>query len=114
MDTRRILVDLRAHRDSLTRAIAALEALSRPMAESGKAYRALSSPKAVQPKPGGRISPEGMARIIAATKARWARVRAAKSSAAERRTISAAGRKAMSEASKRRWAAYRKGAGLAA
>jgi hypothetical protein len=26
----------------------------------------------------GKISPEGMARIIAATKARWAKVRAAK------------------------------------
>jgi hypothetical protein len=106
MDTTQILADLRAERGRLDLAITALEALN----GSGMPIPA-APPKAAPAKSGGRISPEGMARIIAATKARWARVRAEKAAGAARRKITAAGRKAMSEASKRRWAAHRKSAG---
>ena len=106
MDTKQILTDLRAERDRLSHAITALEALN----SSTLTFSATSGKITVsRAKSGRRISPEGMARIIAATKARWARVRAGKAPAAGHRQISAAGRKAMSEASKRRWAAHRKG-----
>ena len=124
MDTNQILTDLRAHRDRLDKAIAALELLGggndlpTPLGRPGPrtltpASTVASAAPAAQGK--RRISPEGMARIVAATKARWARVRAAtKAPGAGRRVLSAAARKAMSEASKRRWAAHTKGAAVAA
>ena len=154
MDTNRILADLRSHRDRLTQAITALEALDGSVAAEPKHVTPSRKPTAAAAapsKPASRISPEGMARIIAATKARWARVRAGKASNSRRRRSSAAApskptsrispegmariiaatkarwarvragkapnsrhrlstaaRKAMSEASKRRWAAHRK------
>jgi hypothetical protein len=119
MDTAPILADLRSQRERLDQAIAALEGLEKPA--SPKEGAAISSPSRRKPvaiaapaKSGSRISPEGMARIIAATKARWARVRAAKASAAKGsitavgRTLSPAARKRMSEAVTKRWAAARK------
>jgi len=118
MDTIRIIADLRSHRDRLDQAITALEALN-GISTPGTA---VAAPVIKSAKPGSRISPEGMARIIAATKARWARVRAAKSAgttakraplamkktAAGGHTMSPAARKRISEAAKKRWAARKK------
>jgi len=118
MDTTQILADLRSQRDRLDQAIAALEGLgTAAVPEKGPAVpsplRRKPAATAAPAKSGSRISPEGMARIIAATKARWARVRAAKAAAAKGRgaggrRLSPAARKRMSEAVKKRWAAAKK------
>ena len=82
-----------------------------------------SSPSANNTAPRGRprkrhLSPEGRARIIAATKKRWAAQRAAHGRNAKagtatagkrkRRKLSAEARKKMSEAGKKRWASRKK------
>jgi len=109
MDTEQILTDLRAERDRIEQAIAALERLD-----------STSTPKPGRPKGGttfefeanktgrGRhISAAGRARIAAAAKARWARVKAAKPAKAGRR-MSAAGRRRIAEAAKKMWARRKK------
>jgi len=68
-----------------------------------------------------KISPEGLARIIAAQKKRWGKARAGrKASAAPKKAvakkkggITAAGREKLSAAMKARWAARKAGAGPA-
>jgi hypothetical protein len=62
----------------------------------------------------GQMSPEGRARLVAAQKARWAKIKAgaaSKSPAApapvKKFTMSAAAKKAISRAAKARWAAIR-------
>ena len=70
------------------------------------------NPQPLPPKAGGRhMSAAGRARIAAAARARWAKVRAAKSEAAAkpavkvtRRTMSSAARVKIAAAAKRRWA----------
>jgi hypothetical protein len=61
----------------------------------------------------GQMSPEGRARLVAAQKARWAKIKAAASKSpaatapAKRFTMSEAAKKAISRAAKARWAAIR-------
>ena len=82
-----------------------LQGISAALAAFGKTYG----------KPAGtrrRISAAGMARIVAAQRARWARVRASKNqsrngAAAPKRAISAAARKRMAVAQRARWAKVR-------
>ena len=64
-----------------------------------------AEPEARQGK--GAMSPEGRARLVAAQKARWAKVRAAKGAtapSAPKRQYSAAGRARLAEIAKARWA----------
>jgi hypothetical protein len=82
-----------------------LQGISAALAAFGKTYG----------KPTGtrrRISAAGRARIVAAQKARWARVKASKNqgrngAAAPKRVISAAARKRMAVAQRARWARVR-------
>jgi hypothetical protein len=109
MDTKGILADLRAERDRIDRAIAALEAIGAD---------AMIKPQS-QPAPmknrGRRLTPAGRKRISAMMKARWAARRKAASKPAPkqtsgRRTMSPAARKKIAEAQRKRWAAQRKAA----
>ena len=117
MDTTKILTDLRAERDRLDQAIAALEGLSGSSSLGGEhdlpTPASLPTAALALAKPGRNISPEGRARIAAAARARWAKQNAAKSTGAGR-NISAAGRKRIAEAAKKMWAERRKGAKPAA
>jgi hypothetical protein len=68
-------------------------------------------PAAKQPPANGRrkrkISAAGIARIVAATKARWARIRAEKAGGAvqkRKRRMSAAGRARLAASARARWA----------
>ena len=70
MDTTRILADLRADRDRIERAIAAIEALDK---EGSSTTRAARPSGASSPARGRRrMSPAARKRIAAAMKARWA------------------------------------------
>lgn len=82
METRSILAELRAERDRVDKAIAALEALegaSAPAttARRGRPPKSASAPTVAQPKPArdGRrvISQEGRKRIAEAARRRWAK-----------------------------------------
>ncbi len=130
MDTRKILTDLRAQRDRLNQAIAALESLnasaSAPGVSKSAAKTAIAATlKSARSAPAGKrvISEEARQRMAEAQRKRWAKkkraVKAAAVSAAEKPAkattkkapknsktgISAAGRKRISEAAKARWAA---------
>jgi hypothetical protein len=123
MDTTQILNDLRTELSRIDQAIAALESLNGTGAPA--ATPAATAAAAVAPTKGKRrISPEGMARIVAATKARWARLRrakaagagakrkgaavAAKAAPAGARRLSPAAKKRLSELAKARWAKAKK------
>lgn len=114
MDTRKIIVDLKAERDRINQAIAALESLDgTAAARSGAtAVAAKNAPK----QPGRRgLTPAGRRKLSAMMKARWAarRKQTAKPAAKQskgRRTMSAAARKKIAEAQRARWAARKKAA----
>jgi hypothetical protein len=131
MDTTKILTDLRAQRDRLNQAIAALESLnasaSAPQASKSAAKTAIAATlKSARSAPAGKrvISEEARQRMAEAQRKRWAKKkRAVKAAAvltaekpakaANKKTttkkvktgITAAGRKRISEAAKARWAA---------
>jgi hypothetical protein len=103
MDTRTILVDLKAELNRINQAIAALESL-----DSTATAAPTSAARAVPKKRG--LTPAGRKRLSAMMKARWAarRKQAAKPAprkASVRRTMSAAARKKIAEAQRKRWAA---------
>lgn len=118
MDTNRILADLRAERERLDQAIAALEALTPggTIVRRGRPAKAA----AVKATRGGRrqISAAGRARIAEAAKKMWERrkrkagagKKSASTKAAPVRKMSEAARKRISEAAKKRWAAQKKAA----
>ena len=112
MDLRPVLQQLRAELNRITTAISALESADGTPAPA-------EAPVAAAPKK-RRLSAAGKRRIIAATKARWARIRAEQSAGAAKaapgkklppqpktakRVLSAAARKRISLAAKARWAA---------
>ena len=109
MDTSKILADLRAERDQINQAIAALESLG------GTGAAAKSTPKAakaasVKAKPKGKkhvISAAGRNRIAEAARKRWAAVRSAKTAPVASRASKRA-RKPMSAAPKQKPAAAAK------
>jgi hypothetical protein len=121
MDTQRILIDLRAERDRINQAIAALEALD---STAAPASRPMQPPQAAPRPRGGKRTMSAAARqkISEAAKRRWAKQKAqaakpkvtAKQTApkptAAKRTISAAGRKRIAEAAKKMWAERKKAA----
>jgi hypothetical protein len=140
MSTDHILVLLLVERDKLTAAIEALQGPTTTEQSPGPGRKAVlpsvepdsKAPATVGPTaPAKRkMSAAGRRAIIAATKKRWAAVRAAKATAAasapvaatpkaaparttvpvKKGGLTAAGRKALSIAMKRRWAARKKAA----
>jgi hypothetical protein len=108
MDTRTILIDLKAELNRITKAISALESLD------GTATVTIPGSKAgpTQAKK-RRLTPAGRRRLSAMMKARWAARRKAAAKPAPkatsgRRVVSAASRKKMADAQKARWAAVKK------
>jgi hypothetical protein len=110
MNTASILNQLREERARLDAAINALEQLDgtptrKPGRPKGGAAFEFGANKPT--RRGRHLSAAGRARIAAAAKARWARVKAEKPVKAGRR-ISAAGRRRIAEAAKRTWARRRR------
>jgi hypothetical protein len=110
MDTRTILIDLKAELNRINQAIAALESLD------GTATAATPGAKSAptQAKKRG-LTPAGRRRLSAMMKKRWAarRKQASKPAAKKasgRRTMSAAARKKIAEAQRKRWAAQKEAA----
>jgi hypothetical protein len=93
-----ILAELKAERDQLDRAITALEHVTG------------ISNRGSRPRTRRKISAEGLARIRAAQKARWAKARGQKKVApmqgakAGKRTMSASARRKIAAAQRARWA----------
>jgi hypothetical protein len=112
MDTQQILSDLRAELGRIEQAISALEALDGSAPPEPPQSKVISFEFGANKKSGrGRgISAAGRARIAAAARARWAKLKAAKAAkrAKAGRRISAEGRKRIAEAARKRWAAQRK------
>jgi hypothetical protein len=105
MDTRTILIDLKAELSRITKAIAALESLD------GTAT-AITPATPTQAKKRG-LSPAGRRRLSAMMKARWAARRKAAAKPAPRatsvrHTMSVAARKKIADAQRKRWAAVKK------
>ena len=98
MNIATILAQLKAERDQMDRAITALEHVTG------------SSNRASRPRTHRRISAEGLARIRAAQKARWAKARGQQrvvpiqSAKAGKRTMSASARRKIAAAQRARWA----------
>src|SRR5262249_19217197 len=112
----------RVRLEELRAEIAMLERLLR---DSGAATRGRRTAASARPRRRGQLSPAGRAAIAAAQKARWAKVKAAKTAASgeaptspgkparprRRRSMSAAARKAVSSRMRKYWAARRKARG---
>ncbi len=108
MDTRTILVDLKAELNRITKAISALESLNGPATATVTAAKAAPT----QAKKRG-LTPAGRRRLSAMMKARWAARRKSAAKPASkatggRRTMSPAARKKIAEAQRKRWAAVKK------
>ena len=96
MDTHRILAELRAERDRIERAIAAIEGLN----STGR-RRAVRAPRAIRKR--RTFSSATRARMAAAQRARWAKAKQSQPSKPVRR-LSAAVRRKLSRLLKQRWA----------
>jgi hypothetical protein len=109
MDTRTILVDLKAELNLINQVIAALESL-----DGTATVTTISVAQAVPAQAKKRrLTPAGRRRLSAMMKARWAARRKAAAKPAPkatsgRRTMSAAARKKIAEAQRKRWAAVKK------
>ncbi len=106
MDTRTILIDLKAELSRITKAIAALESL-----DGTATATTLATPTKAKKR---GLTPAGRRRLSAMMKARWAarRKTAAKPSSKAtivRHPMSAAARKKIADAQRKRWAAVKKG-----
>ena len=111
-DIAAVISQLETQREAIQRALEALRGIS--------GSSSLSSAKGKAPRSRSRkrhLSPEGRARIIAATKKRWAAQKAAQGRNAKagtatvkrkRRKLSAEARKKMGDAQRKRWAARKK------
>jgi len=109
MDISAVLNQLKAEQRRIDAAITALESLGGVVtapARPSPQVIAQKAPKAPKAKK-RHLSPEGRARIIAATKARWAKFNAAKApkaSAKKARVMSPAARRKIAAAARARWA----------
>ena len=103
MNLQKIVAELRAERDRLDKAIAALNSVS-TQPRRGRPPKAVQT--SARPKR-RRLSAAGRARIAAAQHARWAKAKQSQASKPVHR-MSAAARKRISQIQKRRWAAWRK------
>lgn len=104
-----IIASLEQQRAAIERALAALREVSGGAAPAAK--RGPGRPPKSGAKPKRVLSPEGRARIIAATKRRWAAVRKAQGLAPKKQTakkkragLTAEGRARLSALMKARWA----------
>ena len=114
MELRKILAGLKAERNRIARAIAAVEALDSTDASVPRG-RPATTAKAAPKQPSKRgLTPAGRKRLSALMKARWAARRKAAAPAPKpsrgRRRMSAAARKKIAEAQRARWAAQKKAA----
>jgi hypothetical protein len=100
VNLQKIVAELRAERDRLDKAIAALNGVS-TQPRRGRPPKAVQT--SVRPKRRRRMSAAGRARIAAAQRARWAKVKQSQASKPVRR-MSAAARRKMSRLMKQRWA----------
>jgi hypothetical protein len=112
MDTKTILAGLRAERDHINQAIAALEALtgtsaiSAPVKSGRKASKAgqktakVATPIVVQSSGKRVISPEARQRMALAQQKRWAKKKKAVKAAAKKTAAPAASKKVASDAPK--------------
>ena len=112
MDIYPILTDLKAERNRIDQAIAALESLDGTATAPSRATTSAAKDASIQAKKRG-LTPAGRRRLSAMMKARWAarRKQAAKpttKATSGRRTMSPAARKRISAMMKKRWAARRK------
>lgn len=116
MPTEQILTLLISERDKLNRAI---EALGAPVKRRGRPPNAAQAPTPVAPVPRKRtLSAAGRRAIVAATKKRWALIKAGKTAKAavaapatsvtKRQPMTAARKKALSVKMKAAWAKRRK------
>ena len=112
MEIRKILADFVRERNRITRAIAALEALSSTEASAPRG-RPATTAKAAPKQPSKRgLTPAGRRRLSVLMKARWAarRKTAAKPApklSPRRRRMSASARRKIAEAQRARWAAQK-------
>ena len=102
MDIAIVVRELKKERDRAAQQVERLNA----------ALAALNRGSAGERAGGGTLSAAARARIRAAQRARWAKVRASKGSAnsATRRTMSAAARAKIAQAQRLRWAKHKKSA----
>jgi len=98
MNTKRILAELRAERDRIERVIAAIEGVNSTTRLARHLKRAIRKTH--------RISTAGRARIAAAQRARWARLKQAKASK-PKRNLSQAARNKIAAGQRLRWAKAR-------
>lgn len=120
MDTSKIIVDLKAERDRLDQAIAAIQALDNSVlkSEPPKAVATSFPYGANQPRVRRTMSLAARKKIAAAQRKRWAaqkKATPAKEAASAKkatpaRHMSAATRKRLSELAKKRWAERKKAA----
>ena len=96
MDTNRILAELRAERDRIDRAIAAIEGLN----STGR-RRAVRAPRAIRKR--RTFSAATRARMAAAQRDRWAKAKPVQAAKPARR-MSRAARKRIAAAQRARWA----------
>jgi hypothetical protein len=114
MDTRTILVDLKAELNRINQAIVALESLDGTATAMPRAITSATKAAPAQVKKRG-LTPAGRRRLSAMMKARWAARRKAAAKPAPkktlgRRTMSPAARRKIAEAQRKRWAAVKKAA----
>jgi hypothetical protein len=112
MDIKPILTDLKAERNRIDQAIAALESLDGTATAASRATDVVAKAAPKLAKKRG-LTPAGRRRLSAMMKTRWAarRKEAAKPAPTKtraRRTMSPAARKRISAMMKKRWAARRK------
>ena len=112
MDINPILTDLKAERNRIDQAIAALESLDGTATATPRAIAVAGKAAPKQPKKRG-LTPAGRRRLSAMMKARWAARRKppakpAPTKTRARRTMSPAARKRISAMMKKRWAERRK------
>jgi hypothetical protein len=103
MDTKEILAGLRAERDRMNQAIAALEALdstSPSLAKRGRKPAASTAPAQTAAKK-RVVSPQARKRMAAAQKARWARKHDAKPVVVEKRVVKKAAKNTRKKAAKK-------------
>ncbi len=110
MDTNRMLAELRAERDRIDRAIAAIEGLN-----SATRRKAGRSPRVAMRRQRSRMSAAARAKLSRLMKQRWAQGKMMPKTSAKpaqrskpKRRISVAGRKRIIEATKRRWAEWQR------
>jgi hypothetical protein len=101
-----IIAQLKSERDKATQRVNALDTAIKALSGLNRSGRASAA------RPSGRISATGRARIAAAARARWAKIRGGQkvgpiASKVGKRTMSAAARRKIAASQRARWAKLR-------